>query len=658
MCGIAGIATSEPGVKLDVERLRLMCNAIVHRGPDDNGFYVGVGVGLGMRRLSIIDVAGGHQPIHNEDQSVWVVFNGEIYNFPELRRELESGGHRLYTHCDTEVIVHLYEELGAECVRKLRGMFAIAIWDERRKSMFLARDRLGIKPLHYALHEGNLYFGSEIKSILAVAPTLAKVNPQALLEYLDFGYTHDPLTAFNDIAKLPPGHLMEFADGKSCVRQYWEVPKYDTYFPKSEEECLEELDRRLLEATRIRLISDVPLGAFLSGGTDSSTVVAMMARVSAGPVKTFSIGFTKDDFNEAPYARRVAEKFGTEHHELILEPDVVETVELLTSSLEEPFGDSSMLPTYYVSKMARDHVTVALSGDGGDEIFAGYDRYRIHAARRIFEHIPEWARNLYRKQVFPHLPLAMKGRKFSYNVSLPWQERYIDGLSFLPSFERDMPLLSDGFREVLHHECDSGGAIRRYFSSSPARDLVSQLLYVDTKTYLVGDILTKVDRMSMLNSLEVRVPILDHQLVEWAAGLSSAWKLRGRQQKYLLLKLAERVGVPREALHRKKQGFALPLDHWMRHELKDMLMILIEPRTLQRGYFEPSAIRKLIDNHLKRGRAESHHLWRLLIFELWHRNFLEKYISPAGLFSLTGGWGILGKGSITPVQQPAREENS
>ena len=345
----------------------------------------------------------------------------------------------------------------------------------------------------------------------------------------------------------------------------------------------------------------------------------------------------------------MAEKFGTEHHELILEPDVVETVGLLTSSLEEPFGDSSMLPTYYVSRMARQHVTVALSGDGGDEIFAGYDRYRIHAARRIFEHIPEWARDLYRKRVFPRLPLAMKGRKFSYNVSLPWQERYIDGLSFLPSFERDMPMLSDSFREVLRQDGDSGDAIRRYFSSSPARDLVSQLLYVDTKTYLVADILTKVDRMSMLNSLEVRVPILDHQLVEWAAGLSSAWKLRGHQQKYLLLKLAERVGVPREALYRKKQGFALPLDHWMRHELKDMLMILTEPRTLQRGYFEPSAIRKLIDNHLKRGRAESHYLWRLLIFELWHRNFLEKYVSPAGLSSFAGGSGVLDGGSIAPV---------
>ena len=445
----------------------------------------------------------------------------------------------------------------------------------------LARDRLGKKPLHYALHNGNLYFGSEIKSILAVAPELAEVNAQALLEYLYFGYVADPITVFTGIQKLPPGHLLEFENGKIGVRQYWDLPPYDTYFPKSEEECLEELDRRLFEATRIRLISDVPLGAFLSGGVDSSTVVAMMARASSGPVKTFSIGFTKDDFNEAHYARIVAQKFGTDHHEMILEPDVVQTVEHLTSSLEEPFGDSSMLPTYYVSQMARKHVTVALSGDGGDEIFAGYDRYRIHSDRRIFEYIPGWARRFYRNQIFPLLPNTMRGRKFSYNVSLPWQERYVDGLSFVPAFERDLPLLSDGFRDVLRRSEDPGNVLRRYFTHSPAKDPVSQLLYVDTKTYMVADILTKVDRMSMLNSLEVRVPILDYELVEWAAGLSSAWKLRGRQLKYILLKLAERVGVPREALYRKKQGFALPLVHWMRHELKDMLMVLIEPRTLQ-----------------------------------------------------------------------------
>ena len=634
MCGIAGVVSATRESNITEALVHHMCEQIVYRGPDDEGLYVADGAGLGMRRLSIIDLSGGHQPVFNEDRSAWVVFNGEIYNFPELRPELESRGHRFYTHTDTEVIIHLYEEMGAGCVQKLRGMFGLAIYDKVKRKLILARDRLGKKPLHYALHNGNLYFASEIKSILSVAPELSEVNAQALLEYLYFGYVADPITVFTGIQKLPPGHLLEFENGKIGVRQYWDLPPYDTYFPKSEEECLEELDRRLFEATRIRLISDVPLGAFLSGGVDSSTVVAMMARASSGPVKTFSIGFTKDDFNEAHYARIVAQKFGTDHHEMILEPDVVQTVEHVTSSLEEPFGDSSMLPTYYVSQMARKHVTVALSGDGGDEIFAGYDRYRIHSDRRIFEYIPGWARRFYRNRIFPLLPNTMRGRKFSYNVSLPWQERYVDGLSFVPAFERDLPLLSDGFRDVLRRSEDPGNVLRRYFTHSPAKDPVSQLLYVDTKTYMVADILTKVDRMSMLNSLEVRVPILDYELVEWAAGLSSAWKLRGRQLKYILLKLAERVGVPREALYRKKQGFALPLVHWMRHELKDMLTVLIEPRTLDRGYFAADGVRKVINDHLLRGRTNTGPLWRLLMFELWHRNFLEKYIKPAGLFSL------------------------
>ena len=590
--------------------------------------------GLDMRRLSIIDLSGGHQPVFNEDRSAWIVFNGEIYNFPELRPELEKRGHRFYTKTDTEVIIHLYEEMGADCVQKLRGMFSLAIYDRTKRKLVLARDRLGKKPLHYALLKDKLYFGSEIKSILAVAPELAEVNAQGLLEYLYYGYVPDPITAFTGIQKLPPGHLLEFEKGKIQIRQYWDLPEYNTHVPKSEEECLEELEHRLLEATRIRLISDVPLGAFLSGGIDSSTIVALMARASSGPVKTFSIGFTKDDFNEAEYARIVARKFGTDHHEMILEPNVVETVEHLTSSLEEPFGDSSMLPTYYVSQMARQHVTVALSGDGGDEIFAGYDRYRIHSNRRFFEYIPEWARRFYRDQLFRLLPRSMKGRKFSYNVALPWRERYVDGLSFVPAFERDAPLLSDDFRQVLRKSDDPHNVLLRYFAKAPAHDPVSEILYVDTKTYMVGDILTKVDRMSMLNSLEVRVPMLDHQFVEWVTGLPPEWKLRGSTQKYILRKLAERVGVPREALNRPKQGFALPLVHWMRNELKEELMILLEPRTLQRGYFEADGIRKLMNDHLYGGRDLTGRIWRLLMFELWHRNFLEKFTKHAGLFSL------------------------
>ncbi len=422
MCGIAGVVSATRESNITEALVRHMCDQIRHRGPDDEGVYVADGAGLGMRRLSIIDLSTGHQPIFNEDRSAWIVFNGEIYNFLELRPDLERRGHRFTTKTDTECILHLYEDMGTDCVTRLRGMFGIAIYDKTKRKLMLARDRFGKKPMHYALHNGNLYFGSEIKSILAVAPELAAVNSQALLEYLYFGYVPEPLTAFTGIHKLPAGHVLEFENGEVRIRQYWDLPEYNTHGPrvitkKTEEECLEELDHLLFEATKMRLISDVPLGAFLSGGIDSSTVVGLMARASAGPVKTFSIGFKKDDFDEAQYARMVAKKFGTEHHEMILEPDVVQTVEYLTSSLEEPFGDSSMLPTYYVSQMARQHVTVALSGDGGDEIFAGYDRYRIQAGRQIYERIPGWARKFYRNSIFPLLPNKMNGRRLSYNVS-------------------------------------------------------------------------------------------------------------------------------------------------------------------------------------------------------------------------------------------------
>jgi asparagine synthase (glutamine-hydrolysing) len=628
MCGIAGIVSAQAGDRIDAETIHQMCQAIVHRGPDDEGIFVKDGTGLGMRRLSIIDVAGGHQPVFNEDRSVWVVYNGEIYNFPELRVELESRGHQFYTHTDTEVIVHLYEEMGTDCVQKLRGMFGLALYDQKKGRLLLARDRFGKKPLHYAFKDGRLYFGSEIKAILAVAPELAQVNQEALLQYMYFGYVPDPLTAFVPIKKLPPGHLLEFERGEIKVRQYWDLPQYGTHQPRSEEECLEELEYRLAEAVRIRLISDVPLGALLSGGTDSSTVVALMARASSGPVKTFAIGFKDDDFNEARYARIVADRFGTDHHELILEPDVVETVETLTRSLEEPFGDSSMLPTYYVSCLARQHVTVALSGDGGDEIFAGYGRYGIHSRRRIFEHVPQWAWRLYREHLYSRLPESMHGRKFAYNVSLPWRDRYVDGISFLPAFEREMPLLTDEFRESIRSIEDPQKIMFRYFEQAPAKDPISQMLYVDTKTYMTADILAKVDRMSMATSLETRAPILDHLFVEWVTGLPPQWKLHGRKQKYILRKLAERVGVPKEVLYRRKQGFALPLVHWIKNEMKDLLLtVLLEPRTLQRGYFNPAGVRQLLDEHFQGRRVHSGRIWRLLMFELWHRNFLESFQS-------------------------------
>jgi asparagine synthase (glutamine-hydrolysing) len=626
VCGIAGIAKTGYNAVVDAATIDRMCQPIVHRGPDDQGICTNGPVGLGMRRLSIIDLSGGRQPIHNEDKTAWIVFNGEIYNFPELRLELEQKEHKFYTNTDTEVIVHLYEEYGAGCVRKLRGMFAFAIFDERNRRLLLARDRLGIKPLHYAVSGDQFLFGSEMKSILAVAPELKEINHQALLQYLYWSYIPDPLTAFKNIYKLPPGHVLEWVDGQIQTKQYWDLPRYGTHESSSEEECLEELESLLAEAVRIRLIADVPLGALLSGGVDSSTVVALMARASCRPVKTFTIGFAKQDFNEAGHARLVAQRFGTEHHELVVESGISETLHILSQSLEEPFGDSSMIPTYHVSRLARQHVTVALSGDGGDELFAGYDRYGINARRQIFEKVPAAARTAYRKGLFPLIPRSAYGRRFAYNISLPWGDRYLDSFAFVPSFERQNKLLSDDFcRLVAAERCSNPlETFREYLNGGPPDDPLSQLLYLDTKTYLPGDILTKVDRMSMAASLEARVPILDHLFVERVTAFPSQWKLRGTSQKYILKKLAERVGVPREVIYRPKQGFAMPLAHWMRDGLgRELPRLLLEPRTLQRGYFDRAGVQTLCNEHLTGRRDHSNGLWTLLMLELWHRNFLE-----------------------------------
>jgi asparagine synthase (glutamine-hydrolysing) len=627
MCGIAGMSNTAVEAIVDVPTIHRMCQTIIHRGPDDEGIYVKDGVGLGMRRLSIIDLSGGRQPIHNEDKTVWVVFNGEIYNFRELRAELERGGHRFYTNTDTEVIVHLYEDLGSDFVLKLRGMFAIALYDERRRCMVLARDRLGKKPLHYSFVAGQFLFGSEIKSLLAAAPELAEVDQEALLQYFYFGYILDPATAFRSIRKLPPGFLLEFANGRISLRRYWDLPAYGTTRPKSEAEYLEELEHQLDEAVRLRLISDVPLGALLSGGVDSSTIVALMARSSSRPVKTFTIGFSHEDFNEARAARVVSERFGTEHHELVVEPKIGETLQLLSRSLEEPFADSSILPTFYVSQLTRQHVTVALAGDGGDELFAGYQRYAIELGRGVFDGIPRWAGRCYRDYVYTRLASNVAGRRFLFNISLPARDRYLDGLSFLPACHRERALFSDDF---LSSFCGTAAPLlsfQDYFDNAPANTLLSRLLYLDTKTYLPGDILTKVDRMSMAASLEVRAPILDHHVVEWAARLPEGLKFRDGHGKYLLKKVAARVGVPQDVLNRPKQGFALPLVHWMRGELKDdLLPILLEPRTLGRGYFNPKGIRGLLEEHRRGRRDHSAQIWMLLMFELWHRNFLAPAI--------------------------------
>jgi asparagine synthase (glutamine-hydrolysing) len=515
---------------------------------------------------------------------------------------------------------------------------------------------LGKKPLHYALHRGRLFFGSEIKAILTVAPELAEVDSEGLLQYFYFGYIPDPLTAFQSIKKLPPGHLLEYASGKIDIRQYWDVPEYGTHPAMSEEECLEELERRLQEAVRIRLISEVPLGAMLSGGVDSSIVVALMARESSSPVKTFSIGFQAEKFNEAKYARLVAERFGTDHHELVLDPNLEETLTFLSGMLEEPFGDSSMLPTYYVSRMAREHVTVALSGDGGDELFAGYDRYLTALQRRRFDLTPRWLGRFYREQVHDRLPSEVYGKNLAWNASLDSCERYLDSVSFFPALHRERDLFSAEFLESARRLPDPLAQWRRHYDAAPARDLLSRLMYLDVKTYLAADILTKVDRMSMATSLEVRVPMLDHEFVEWVVSLPVDWKFQAGTRKYILKKLAQRLGIPRELLDRPKQGFQVPLVEWMRSEMKDQyLRVLLEPRTLQRGYFKPEAVRSLIDEHTNGRRNRSGLLWRMLVLELWHRNFLESKANWGTQYRIQlspSGTGVRPKSDTREVEIP------
>ena len=636
MCGIAGIVGSDRSYVADAADIRRMCQTIVHRGPDDEGVHVMGRAGLGMRRLSIIDLSMGRQPIHNEDRTVWIVFNGEIYNFPELRARLENRGHCFYTNSDTEVIVHLYEDHGLECVNHLRGMFAFALWDEDRQRLLLARDRFGKKPLHYAVHGGRLLFASEIKALLAVEPALAETDPEGLVDFFHFGYIPDPLTAFRQIHKLPPGHLLEFAGGRIWARQYWTLPDYGVYEPKSEEECLEELEPLLAEAVKIRMMSDVPLGALLSGGVDSSTIVALMARASSKRVKTFSIGFSSQDFNEADHARAVAKHFDTEHHELVVEPDIEGTVDHITRTMEEPFGDSSVVPTYHVCRMARQHVTVALAGDGGDELFAGYDRYWSQLRRRQLASPPPALGRWYRHHVHPHIPTAWPGRRFLFNVSLEPRDRYLDEVSLLPVCVREPSLFTADFVARAAMQTSPYDRLRGYLEDRPASDPLSEMLYLDTKTYLPGDILTKVDRMSMANSLEVRAPLLDHCLAEWAARLSPRWKMRFGESKYILKKLAEKAGVPRTVLYRRKQGFSLPLVHWFRKQPQSGLLdILFEPRTLQRGYFNGPALERRLMEHRRGMRDRSWEIWHLLIFELWHRNYLEPAtrvdLAPASL---------------------------
>jgi len=627
MCGITGFvdlwSSRRNGDSEErVEVLDQMCRVITHRGPDEQGTLVIPGVALGMRRLSIIDISGGHQPISGEDGQVTIVFNGEIYNFQEIAPLLEARGHHFKTHSDTEAIVHAYEEYGPACLEYLRGMFAFAIWDAKARTLFIARDRAGKKPLYYTTTAtGTFIFGSELKSLLEHPEVQREIDPTALDAYFTFGYVPDPLSIFKGIQKLPPGHYLTLTDQQLKVEQYWDFDFTETS-SRSEEEYLEELRALLSESVRLRLISDVPLGAFLSGGIDSSTIVALMAQHMDQPVKTFSIGFHEDSYNELQFARLTAKKFGTDHHEFFVTPDICSVVDELVWHFDEPFADSSAIPTYMVSKLARDHVTVILSGDGGDELFAGYTRYVVERKRGGFERLPRSIREGVMRPISEHLPHSAWGRNYLHNVSLDPIARYLDSVSVFTGLNRKSLYTSEFQRRLANH--DFGETLFQQLATKvKTGNSLDRLLYIDSKTYLPGDILTKVDRMSMAVSLEARAPLLDHKLIDFVTKVPASLKLAGLETKHLL-KRAVKGLIPDEILDRPKQGFGVPIQEWINQQLRSRIRdTLGDSVTRQRGYINPHYLNVLLDEHEQGRRDHSMGLWALLMFELWHRQFVD-----------------------------------
>ncbi|HQU81981.1 MAG TPA: asparagine synthase (glutamine-hydrolyzing) [Pyrinomonadaceae bacterium] len=626
MCGITGFISKEKNLPM-AERADLldkMCKIITHRGPDEQGTIVKDAAALGMRRLSIIDLKSGQQPIFDCSGNLAIVFNGEIYNYQQLKKDLEARGHRFKTNSDTETIVHAYEEFGADCVKYLRGMFAFAIYDFAGESLFIARDRVGKKPLFYAKTKaGNFVFGSELKTLLEHGEISKEIELSALDSYLTFGYVTEELCIFKDVHKLAPGHFLIYKNGEIRTEKYWDFEYSGETENKSEAEYIEILREKLKEAVKIRLISEVPLGAFLSGGVDSSSIVAMMSQISDAPVKTFSIGFNEDSFNELKFARVAAKHFNTEHHEFIVTPDLVEIVDELVWHFDEPFADSSALPTFMVSKMARDFVTVILSGDGGDELFAGYTRYVTDKKRSGFQNLPKFVRRNVLQKISENLPHGAKGKNFLYNTSLDAVERYIDSVSHFNNLNRS-ELYSAEFRAKLNGEFGKGAKIYQEIADSVlSENATDKLLYLDSKTYLPSDILTKVDRMTMATSLEARVPLLDHELIEFVETIPPELKLKGTTTKYIFKKAMEGI-VPNEILYREKQGFGVPIGEWINSQLKTRIHeTLLEKKTLERGYFDEKYIKVLLDEHTRNRRDHSHSLWILWMLELWHREFVD-----------------------------------
>ncbi len=617
MCGIAGIVSLE-GRQIHEWELRDMCNAIVHRGPDDAGYYLSTHAGLGMRRLSIIDLESGRQPVGNEDGSVWVVLNGEIYNFKQLRTELENRGHVFSTRTDTEVIVHLYEDYGKRCVDHLRGMFGFALWDQRRQQLLLARDRFGIKPVYYTELAGRLIFASELKSILELPDAGRAMNMGAVAHLFTFLSTPPDEAIIQGVRKLEPAHLLTASPSKRpVIERYWDLNLAPDY-TKTEHYFADGTRALIEESVRLHMVSDVPLGSFLSGGIDSSAVAACAARLSPGRLKTFSIGFEEREYNELEYARMVAARYNTDHHELTLGPDALDSIEELAWYLDEPFGDSSAIPTYMVSKLAAEHVKVVLSGDGGDELFAGYDKYVVEQRERSRIQLPDSVRRLL-GAVGRNMSDGMRGKNYLRHASLSGAERYLDASTL---FRRD------DFEKIFDREFAASLAAfepwktRATHMERSEQHWLSTLQEADIRHYLPLDILTKVDRMSMAHSMESRVPLLDHKLVEFAATIPPEMQLRGGVTKNVF-KRSMRGILADAVIDRPKRGFAVPLNHWfrgkLRHQVRDLLL---GERTRRRGIFNTKYLETLVMLN-EQGRNLDLQLWTLISFELWARIFVD-----------------------------------
>ncbi|OUS08103.1 asparagine synthetase B [Gammaproteobacteria bacterium 54_18_T64] len=621
MCGIAGILDTRGQRDIDRELLGRMNQSQFHRGPDEGGQHFEPGLGLAHRRLSIIDLSSGQQPMFNQDQSVCVVFNGEIYNFPTLRKELEAEGYVFQSHCDTEVIVHGWSAWGEACVEKFRGMFAFAIWDKKQRSLFLARDRLGIKPLFYSLlPDGHFIFGSELKVIKCHPDLPKKMNPQAVEDYFALGYIPEPKTIYQDVYKLDPGHTLTITQGQGELRsrEYWDIPFTPVAY-SCEQDLEDELIHRLREAVDIRMVAEVPLGAFLSGGVDSSAVVAMMAGLQDKPVNTCSIGFDVKGYDESIYAQEVAEQFNTQHHVNIVDPDDFDLIDELAGLYDEPFADSSALPTYRVCQLAKQRVTVALSGDGGDEHFAGYRRYRWHMnEEKLRGLVPTSIRQpLFglAGKLYPKLgwaPRVFRAKTTFQSMARDAIDGYFHNFSILIDEQRDK-LFSDSFKSELQGY-KASEVFHQHAAKAPTDDPLSVVQYIDMKTYLPGDILTKVDRASMAHSLEVRVPLLDHKFVEWVSGLPSAMKLKGQQGK-AVFKSSLEPHLSNNILYRDKMGFAVPLAQWFRGPLIDKLRAsLLDGGLSETGMFDNHYLEQLFNQHQSGQRDNSAALWSLLMF--------------------------------------------